>query len=266
MYLYSGPKENITPRASAMKDIFIRLIGWRAAIFHGDPTVYDRWKWIRRHLSHGTLRTLDVGCGSGAFTMYAAKIGNESVGISSDDRNCETAIKRANILGLKNIKIIQADLRDLDNYFNTLGTFDQIMCLETIEHILDDKKLISDLSTLLKPGGRLVLTAPFKYYKPLLGDKLSDREDGGHVRWGYTHDEMRSLFNQCRMDIIVEEYISGIISRQLTHYMRILGKLHARIAWTVIFPFRIFQVFDSSLTKLIGYPYLSIGVMGKKRE
>jgi ribosomal protein L11 methylase PrmA len=79
-----------------MRNIFIRLMGWRAAIFHGDPTVYDRWKWLRRYLSHGALRTLDVGCGSGAFTMYAAKIGNESVGLSFNDSNSQ-AVRGAQV-------------------------------------------------------------------------------------------------------------------------------------------------------------------------
>lgn len=249
-----------------MKNLLVRLIGWKATILHGDPTVFDRWKLLKRYLLTGPIRTLDVVCGSGAFTMYASKIGNESVGITFDERNSSIVSIRANILGLQNIKIIQKDLRYLDKYIDKLGKFDQIICFESIEHILDDRKLISELSLLLKPGGRLLLTTPFKHYKPLRGDRLSDYEDGGHVRWGYTHEEIRELFDTCGIDVILNEYVSGIISQQLTNFMRILSKINSLFAWAIIFPLRIFQIFDPSLTKLIDYPYMCIGVVGKKRE
>ena len=125
-----------------MRNALIRLIGWKAAIFHGDPCVYDRWRWLGKHLLPGQLRTLDAGCGNGVFTMYASKIGNESVGISHDSQKNQMAEFRAGILGIKNIRFIQGDLRDLNEVSGQLGKFDQIICLETIEHVQNDKKLI----------------------------------------------------------------------------------------------------------------------------
>lgn len=249
-----------------MNNMLVRLIGWKATILHGDPTVFDRWKWLKRHLLSGSLRTLDAGCGSGAFTMYAAKIGNEAVGISFEARNIQVALVRASILRIYNVKFIQADLRDLDKFIEQLGKFDQIICLETIEHIQNDKKLIADISCLLKPGGRLLLTTPFKNYKPLLGDRLSEYEDGGHLRWGYTYEEVERLFDEYGLDVLDKKYISGFVSQQLTNFMRILSKANIIIAWAVTFPFRIFQIFDLPLTRLIAYPYLTIGVVGVKRK
>lgn len=251
-----------------MNNILIRLIGWKATVLHGDPTVFDRWRWLKRYLSGGSLRTLDVGCGSGVFTMYAAKIGNEAVGISLDERNTQVAGVRARILCIPNVQFIQADLRDLGKFADRLGKFDQIICFETIEHIRNDKKLIAGLSNLLKPGGRLLLTTPFKNHKPLLGEKLSECENGDHIRhirWGYTHDEIGELFDENGLDTLTKEYISGFVSQQLTNLMRVLSKTNAMIAWVIIFLLRILQIFDSLLTRLIGYPYLSIGVVGMKR-
>ena len=211
----------------------------------------------------GPVRTLDAGCGSGAFTMYASRIGNESLGISIDEREIQTAQERTRILGISNIELIRADLRELDRFH--LGKFDQVICLETIEHITNDEKLVKDFSDLLEPGGRLLLTTPFKHYRPLRGDTLSSLEDGGHVRWGYTHEEIRELFDKCGLDVHIEEYISGYVSQQITSLMRSISTVNARFAWVVVFPLRIFQVFDSPVTRLIGYPYLSIGVVGIKR-
>lgn len=249
-----------------MSHILVKIIGYPATILHGDSAVLDRWRWLKRHLKSGHLKTLDAGCGSGAFAMYAAKIGNDVIGVSFDKRNNQAAQERADILGIKDIKFIQADLRKLKEITDQLGVFDQIICFETIEHILDDNKLIKDFFNLLKPGGRLLLTAPYKYYKRLPGDKLSKVEDGGHVRWGYTHEEMKKIFNDFGFQIIVEEYITGYISQKLIYLERLISsKANAKLAWLLIFPFRIFQFLDPFLAKFIKYPFFSIGIVAVKK-
>lgn len=248
-----------------MQNILVKLFGWKATLVHGDPPVIDRWRFARRHLAPGPLRTLDAGCGSGAFTMYAAKIGNEAVGVSFDERNNALAQCRADILGIKNIRFIQGDLRFLERFEEGLGVFDQILCFENIEHIKNDKKLLRDLTRLLRPHGRILLTAPFKHYIPLLGDRISEEEDGGHVRWGYTHEEMRRMFEDCGLTVTSEEFISGFISQKLTNLMRRLSRIDMKLAWLLTFPVRLLQLLDEPATRLTAYPYLSIGVVGCKQ-
>lgn len=248
-----------------MRHALVRLIGWPGTVLHGDPCVFDRWLWLRRNLRPGRLRTLDVGCGSGAFTLYAATIGNQAVGLSHDERNNAVAAERASILGLVHACFLTVDVRDLDRFAAELGLFDQIVCLETIEHLRDDRKLIADLSSLLRPGGRLLLTTPYKHYRRLVGDRLSNGEDGGHIRWGYTHAEMRRLLGDHGLDVEVEGYVSGIVSQSLTNIQRILSRPHPRIGWLLVFPLRLLQLLDRPLTRLLRYPYLSIAVVAVKR-
>ncbi len=249
-----------------MNNFLVRTIGWRATVLQGDPCVFDRWRWLRRHLLAGPLRTLEVGCGSGAFTLYASKIGNCSVGVSNNDYDLSKARARAKILRVKNIEFATLDVESLRSLVERLGKFDQVICLETIEHIKEDKKLVSDLSSALKPGGRLLLTTPFKYYRRLPGDRLSDTQDGGHVRWGYTAEEMKALFEENGLRVVAQDYVSGFVSQQLTKVMRLLGGAIGMAAWAVILPLRIFQALDPSLTRLINYPYLSIAIMGVKED
>ena len=78
-----------------MKDFIFKLLGFNALIILGDPTSFDRFLWLKHHLKSGHLKTLDAGCGSGSFTIFAAKIGNDALGISFDKRNNEVALKRA---------------------------------------------------------------------------------------------------------------------------------------------------------------------------
>ena len=41
------------------------------------------------------------------------------------------------------------------------GSFDAVLCIEVLEHVPDPVKAVHELSRLLAPGGRLILTAPF---------------------------------------------------------------------------------------------------------
>lgn len=252
------------------KNILVHIIGYPATILHGDVAVFDRWMWLRRNLKPGPLRTLDAGCGSGAFTMHAAKRGNEAMGISFDERNNKIAEERARLLRITNARFITGDLRKLDEIGKTLGLFDQIICFETIEHILNDEKLVKDFSDLLKPGGTLLLTAPYKYYyKHLLGDDktpISLYEDGGHVRWGYTHKDLEKIFNKAGIVLVKREYVSGIITAlQMTLFRFLQKKINFRVVWFLVFPLRVLFLIDPFITWATRCSHLTVAVTGIKK-
>lgn len=230
----------------------------------GDPALYDRWRWLSQRLRPGALRTLDAGCGDGAFTIYAATVGNEALGLSFDEHRNRKARHRATVLNVSNVQFKDADIRQLSSIGDSLGQFDQVICFETIEHIHNDRRLISDLASLLKPGGRLFLTTPFKYYKHLFGDSLTEGSDGGHVRWGYTHEELRTLFDQADLKLLELSWVSGFVSQQLVNLMRIGGLVHPKFGWFLILPLRPLRLLDDWLTKRLRYPHLCVAVVGEK--
>lgn len=248
-----------------MNNTLLKLLGWKAMVLHGDTLVVDRWKWLKPHLLPGPKRTLDAGCGNGCFTIYAAKIGNEVIGLNFDEAPNVGARYRANFLGIKRAQFQQGDLRQLDKMAASLGTFDQILCMECIEHILNDEKLVADLAALLKPGGRLLLSTPYKNHKPLRDEVVSGKEDGGHVRFGYTHDELRRMFEMAGLKVESEQFISGFIAQKLTGLARIFGLSRERIGWAIVFPLRFLKIFDKPVTALLKYPHLSVAIVGLKR-
>lgn len=146
-----------------MADLLVRLFGWRATLFHGDPLVYDRWRWIskRLRLTRNGERLLDVGCGSGAFTIGTAKRGYRSLGLSWDERNQAVAEKRARISGAKTATFSICDVRELDKRDDLKSQFEVVVCTENIEHIIDDFRLVASIAGCMKPGGRLLLTTPY---------------------------------------------------------------------------------------------------------
>lgn len=249
------------------KHLLVRTIGYPATLLHGDSAVLDRWLFLRRHLASGPLRTLDAGSGSGAMAIYAAKRGNQVVGVSLSARDNQVAGERAHILGLTNAQFVTGDLRQLDTLAAAWEPFDQIICFETIEHIIGDRKLLKDFSAILKPGGLLLLTAPYKYYNHLPGDRISEIEDGGHVRWGYTHEEMRELLHAVGLEVRSAEYITGYFSQFCMTVQHILVQRHVpgKIAWFLTLPLRLLRALDPLAAGIKKYPALSIGVVAVKK-
>lgn len=241
-----------------------RWFGFWGMTLHADACAMDRLHWLKRTLQPGPLITLDAGCGIGLFSLLAARCGNKVLGLSFDAAQLRSAEECRDVLGLSSASFTICDLREVDRRDLGRATFDQIICCETIEHILNDQKLLIDLAALLKPGGRLLLTTPYKQSKALRGDKLSTQEDGGHVRWGYTHDEMRALFNAAGLDVLEAGYLSGAASQWATNLWRCCCGISAALGRLVNAPLRIMRVLDRPLTALLRYPPLCISMIGRK--
>jgi len=216
------------------------------------------------------MRTFDAGCGNGGFSIYAARIGNQVVGASFSTSEQESARRRAEMLGVTDIDFRIIDLRDLDDHRDSLGVFDQIICLETIEHVSDDEGLVKSLAAMLEPGGRILLTAPFDGHRPLYTEdpQPSPVEDGSHVRYGYSQQRLRQIVEGAGLDVEAggESFVSGVVSQKLTDLMR---RLSARIgllpAWIVVLPLRVLVVLDAPLSRMLRYPHLSVALCAVKR-
>lgn len=246
------------------KSLLTRVFGFPATLIHGDTTVLDRWFWLKKKLplSRQRDRLLDVGCGSGAFTTGASLRGYDSLGLSWDERNSAVASERAEICKAENIQFDVLDVRQLHSRKDLQSEFDVAICFENIEHIIDDKKLMVDMAACLKPGGRLLLTAPFYYYEPLTsGDSgpFSSVEDGGHVRRGYTKAMLTELCEQAGLRVEEFEFCSGYLSQKITRWQRLFSIIHPAIGWLLILPLRgLPPLFDRRLTKFLDWPYYSI--------
>ncbi len=146
--------------------------------------------------------------------------------------------------------------------------FDQVICLETIEHVTDDEGLVKSLAAMLKPGGQLLLSTPYERHLPLFTEdpEPSPQEDGSHVRYGYSHERLSQIVDRAGLEVQDEGFVSGVVSQKLTDLMR---RLSARIglspAWAIMLPLRALAIFDKPLTALLGYPDLSVALRAVKR-
>jgi SAM-dependent methyltransferase len=251
-----------------MLDTLLRVFGWRFLLVTGDPCVLDRWRWLRGHLRHGDVRTFDAGCGNGGFSIYAAGLGNEVVAASFSVREQESARRRAEILGVRSIDFRAIDLREIDDHRDSLGLFDQIICMETIEHLRDDEGLVSSLSAMLEPGGQILLSAPYDRHRPLYTEERepSPLEDGSHVRYGYSQQHLSQIAGEAGLEVGSESFISGIVSQKLTDLMRrASAQLGLLPAWVMLLPLRLLVLLDRPLSSALRYPYLSVALSAVKR-
>lgn len=255
-----------------MKSGLVRILGFPATLIHGDTLVLDRWLWLKKYLpvvEPGSRSLLDVGCGTGAFTVGAARRGYRSLGLSWDKRNQTVAQQRAKICKADTASFEVQDVRSLDKRPDLAEQFDIAICCECIEHILGDVKLMQDIARCLKPDGVLLLTTPNLSFKPMAYDNenVSTVEDGGHVRRGYSPDDLVRLCQQSGFEVVKIEYCSGVMSQKITSLKRIAANVTSEmISWPIVLPLRwIPPMFDSAVTRAMNWPDYSITLVARKK-
>ena len=213
------------------------------------------------------ITMLDVGCGSGAFTIGFALHGINSLGLSWDDHNNQKAINRANILHAWNAQFKTFDIRNLKYETVFHGKFDLVLCCEVIEHIIDDEGLMKGMAHCLRPGGRLLLTSPNYDFTPMYGedhDAIGSFEDGGHVRRGYTMEGLKRIAIAAGLTPTEITYCSGMISQYVTGMQRRISRWSWLLGYVATLPLRLLTVVDPVVTFITKWPQYSICLEARK--
>jgi len=98
-------------------------------------------------------RILDVGCGWGSFSIYAARKfpAAQIVAVSNSQSQKQFIDEKAQEEDIKNLTVITADIND----FNPKEKFDRIVSVEMFEHVRNYDQLFKRINTWLKPKGKL---------------------------------------------------------------------------------------------------------------
>ena len=99
------------------------------------------------------MRVVDLGCGWGAFTLFAATRfpRSEFLAVSNSRTQQSHIAERARALGLDNVQTHKADVNSLA----LEGGFDRVVCVEMFEHVRNHAALLERISRWLTPTGRL---------------------------------------------------------------------------------------------------------------
>ena len=94
---------------------------------------------------------------------------------------------------------------------------DIVLCLDILEHVKQDDKVIEEISRLLKTGGKYILTTPMArgVSFPFLNKKksLAINYGWGHIRLGYTKKDLSRLLNENMLQIIETSGFFNTFSR-----------------------------------------------------
>lgn len=99
---------------------------------------------------------LDAACGSGYGTEMIAEVAGYVIGIDKDSKT--VAYARKHHQSFPNIRFINRDILDLTIFEER--SFDVIVSVETIEHLVDPRSFLVRIHELLKSDGIFLVTTP----------------------------------------------------------------------------------------------------------
>jgi ubiquinone/menaquinone biosynthesis C-methylase UbiE len=154
-------------------------------------------KVVQRSGIKKSMKVLEVGCGSGAFTIHAARAVGKNGKVYALDiqpemlRQLRKKLSRPENKEIKNIKLIEGSAYKLpfDN-----RSLDFVFMVTVLQEIPDKNKALQEIKRVLKPGGFIAVTEllPDPDY-PLMSTTIKLGEKAGFVLdktsgnlWNYT--------------------------------------------------------------------------------
>jgi SAM-dependent methyltransferase len=134
------------PRATQQLDKLVETSKER----YWNPEAWTRDQWVKAQaarLAPGS-RVLDAGAGSSKYRSFFSHCRYETQDFCQYQGELVKYLKPIDHV----CDITAIPLRD--------GALDAILCAEVLEHVTDPMAALAEFSRLLKPGGRLLLTAP----------------------------------------------------------------------------------------------------------
>jgi SAM-dependent methyltransferase len=164
------------------------------------------WFWERIAAEHVTrylfavkriagLRVLDAACGTGYGSSILARAAASVTGVDNDPTTIAFASRR---WGSASTAFVMADVQRLPF---AGGSFDAIVSFETIEHVPDPERFLSECARVLVAGGRLVISTPSRdvynwisfpdgHGNPFHPSEMTPAEFAAALRRGFRIDEM----------------------------------------------------------------------------
>src|SRR6266404_7005313 len=113
----------------------------------------QRYEFAKGNLVHGTVLDLACGVGYGTALLASSPLVDKATGVDISSDAVEYATKH-----YRSEHVVFLCSSALE--FRPANVFDNVVSLETIEHVDDPCALFAHLVSLVRPGGRLITSVP----------------------------------------------------------------------------------------------------------
>lgn len=174
---------------------------WALALFKRSVLKQAKLQQILAHMDDPTGKTsLDIGADNGVISYLLRQRGGRWHSADLDEHTVQS------IRGLVGDRVHRIDggATPFED-----AAFDQIVIVDFLEHIPDDRGFARELARILRPGGRLIVNVPHLRHRSLLNRfrhaiGLTD-EWHGHLRPGYTVRGLREILEP---EFVIEEAVT----------------------------------------------------------
>ena len=171
---------------------------------------YDVWTRAIAKYSNSNYRALDIGCGTGIFTVNLASRNRSAIGIDGSHEMINLCEKRRSQSDLTNISFRNNDIRALKN--NPIGKVDLVICSSVLEYLEDLDASFELIRSLLANNGIFIFSIPNKssFYRKI--EPLMFKVTG----WPPYYRFVRNVFTLPRIEAKLKQH--GFIFLESAYY------------------------------------------------
>lgn len=191
---------------SSVKRLYGKLFG--ANDLHG----YIRWPVVKKYVDLNAEKTLEVGVGRGANAFEIAllqKKKNINAKFHGIDHNAEVIAACNKVKDHFQYTNYEFSTDELDKF--EPESFDQVLLLDVLEHVEPHNEFLNEVLSKLKKGGSFVISVPTPNY-PKYFTREATYKHIGHVRDGYTHEDLIEMLTHENMEIDKYQYYTNFVS------------------------------------------------------
>ncbi|NNL20113.1 MAG: class I SAM-dependent methyltransferase [Ignavibacteriaceae bacterium] len=162
---------------------------------------------LRKSFKLSEINIYDAGSGFGQYTYFMSKNMNPS-NIFSIDVKEDWINDCRDFFTSRKIENVNFAVEDLIN-INHQNRFDLILCVDVMEHIVNDVKVFKNLYSALKVGGFLLINSPSIFG----GSDVHHEEEksfiGEHARDGYSKEDLETKLHPIGFNTFSSKYTYG---------------------------------------------------------
>jgi ubiquinone/menaquinone biosynthesis C-methylase UbiE len=148
----------------------MNAVDWHSSIAQDFDSEYSKteqfqeryfvWKTAIDKYSNQNSHVIDIGCGSGIFSLYASQLNKSVTGLDGSQKMIDLCHQKSSALNTSNIQFLVSSFSDMPATADIKS--DITMCSSILEYIPDFENSLSTVKSMTKEGGFVFISMPNK--------------------------------------------------------------------------------------------------------